>query len=82
MSPTLTESVTASAALPILAISPQRVMRGAGILAKSGALLAQLGSRPLVMGGHQALEVTRSAVLAGLNSRDRTRVDRTGKRVY
>ena len=44
-----------STAFPILNIAPAQVIRGNGVLAKSGDLLTRLGSRPLLVGGHQSL---------------------------
>jgi glycerol dehydrogenase len=43
--------------MPILAVAPAQVMRGAGILAQAGAAIARLGKRPLVVGGDRTLEV-------------------------
>ena len=45
----------ASLAFPILNIAPAQVVRGNGVLAKSGPLLARLGKRPLLVGGSRAL---------------------------
>ncbi len=45
----------ASLAFPILNIAPAQVVRGNGVLAKSGPLLARLGKRPLLVGGSSAL---------------------------
>jgi glycerol dehydrogenase len=44
----------------MLAIAPAQVQRGAGILARSGAAIAQLGQRPLVVGGDRTLELVKS----------------------
>ncbi|MBD0335512.1 MAG: iron-containing alcohol dehydrogenase family protein [Cyanobacteria bacterium Co-bin13] len=43
--------------LPVLAVAPARVMRGAGILAQSQAAIAALGQRPLLIGGNHTLAV-------------------------
>jgi glycerol dehydrogenase len=40
-----------------LAIAPARVLRGENCLANSGKEIAQLGIRPLVVGGNQTIEV-------------------------
>ncbi|MGL5942299.1 MAG: iron-containing alcohol dehydrogenase family protein [Waterburya sp.] len=40
-----------------LAIAPARVLRGENCLANSGKEIAQLGTRPLVVGGNQTIEV-------------------------
>ncbi|MEM6448996.1 MAG: iron-containing alcohol dehydrogenase family protein [Cyanobacteria bacterium P01_D01_bin.105] len=45
----------ASSTFPILNVAPAQVIRGQGVLKTSGALFAQLGKRPLVVGGHQAI---------------------------
>lgn len=45
---------------PVLLIAPARVMRGAGVLAQAGTAIAQLGQRPLVVGGDRTLEAARS----------------------
>ncbi len=41
-----------------LAVAPARVLRGTQILSQSGAEIAQLGRRPLVVGGDRTLAVT------------------------
>ncbi len=50
----------AGSALPTLTIAPAQVLRGAGILEQAGAAIAQLGQRPLVVGGDRTLAVIRS----------------------
>ncbi|MGL6338938.1 MAG: iron-containing alcohol dehydrogenase family protein [Waterburya sp.] len=40
-----------------LAIAPARVLRGENCLANSGKEIAQLGTRPLIVGGNQTVEV-------------------------
>ncbi len=45
----------ASLTFPILNIAPAQVVRGNGVLAKSGPLFARLGKRPLLVGGDRAL---------------------------
>ncbi len=45
----------ASLTFPILNIAPAQVVRGNGVLAKSGPLFARLGKRPLLVGGSSAL---------------------------
>lgn len=40
---------------PILNVAPAQVVRGQGVLANSGTLLAQLGRRPLIVGGRRSL---------------------------
>ena len=45
----------ASAAFPVLSIAPAQVIRGNGVLAKSGSLFTRLGSRPLLVGGKNSL---------------------------
>ncbi|MFK8182970.1 MAG: iron-containing alcohol dehydrogenase family protein [Phormidesmis sp.] len=53
-----------SSTFPILNVAPAQVVRGQGVLSKSGSkgnrLFAQLGQRPLVVGGKQALAVAES----------------------
>ncbi|HEY9737844.1 MAG TPA: iron-containing alcohol dehydrogenase family protein [Trichocoleus sp.] len=46
--------------LPVLAVAPARVMRGAGILAQSHDAIAQLGQRPLLVGGDRTLQAAAS----------------------
>jgi glycerol dehydrogenase-like iron-containing ADH family enzyme len=59
--------LTDSALSPIvLAIAPAQVMRGAQLLQKSGPRLAHLGSRPLIVGGAQALDAVRPALTIAL----------------
>jgi glycerol dehydrogenase-like iron-containing ADH family enzyme len=43
--------------LPVLAVAPARVMRGAGILAQAQGAIAALGQRPLLIGGNRTLKV-------------------------
>ncbi|MBE9064439.1 iron-containing alcohol dehydrogenase family protein [cf. Phormidesmis sp. LEGE 11477] len=52
-----------STTFPILNIAPAQVIRGNGVLAKSGDLLSRLGSRPLLVGGQKSLP-TAQAYLA------------------
>ncbi len=44
-----------SAILPTLCVAPAQVIRGQGVLAKAGSEIAQLGQRPLVVGGDRSL---------------------------
>jgi len=44
---------------PVLNIAPAQVIRGSGVLAQSTELFAQLGSRPLVVGGDRTLNTAR-----------------------
>lgn len=44
-----------SAILPILCVSPAQVIRGQGVLATVGSAIAQLGQRPLLVGGDRSL---------------------------
>ncbi|MGD1918219.1 MAG: iron-containing alcohol dehydrogenase family protein [Pleurocapsa sp.] len=44
---------------PPLSIAPARVLRGENCLADSGKAIARLGSRPLLVGGNQTLEVVK-----------------------
>ncbi|MUL39105.1 iron-containing alcohol dehydrogenase family protein [Gloeocapsopsis dulcis] len=41
-----------------LAVAPARVMRGTKILSQSGEEIAQLGNRPLIVGGDRTLAIT------------------------
>ena len=51
------ERVTSSNSQPIpLIISPGKVLRGDNILSQSGAEIARLGDRPLIVGGDRTLE--------------------------
>ncbi len=45
-----------------LSVAPARVMRGAGILAQAGQLIARLGQRPLVVGGEHSLPAVQPAL--------------------
>lgn len=47
-----------------LAVAPAQVIRGAGILAKSGQRIARWGQRPLVVGGDQTLLVVQASLQA------------------
>lgn len=47
-----------------LAVAPAQVIRGAGILAQTGKLMARLGQRPLVVGGERTLEVVQASLQA------------------
>lgn len=40
---------------PLLSVAPAQVIRGAGILAQAGELIARWGQRPLVVGGDRTL---------------------------
>jgi glycerol dehydrogenase-like iron-containing ADH family enzyme len=51
-----------------LAVAPARVLRGAGALAEAAAAIAQLGQRPLVVGGHRSLELVRPILQGALQS--------------
>ncbi len=48
-------SVVDAVPLPILTIAPAQVVRGAGILAQMGKVIARLGQRPLIVGGDRSL---------------------------
>lgn len=48
---------SAAIEFPTLTIAPAQVMRGAGILRNSGKFIAQLGQRPLLVGGDRTLDV-------------------------
>jgi glycerol dehydrogenase len=51
-----------------LAVAPAQVIRGAGILAKMGQQIAQLGQRPLVVGGDHTLAVVQASLQALVQS--------------
>ncbi len=57
----------ATASLPPLAIAPGQVRRGAGILAAAGDAIAQLGMRPLVIGGAHSLPLVEETLSAIAN---------------
>lgn len=44
-----------SGSLPTLAIAPAQVVRGAGVVATLGEVIARLGQRPLIVGGDRTL---------------------------
>ena len=50
-------STETSTATPTLSVAPAQVWRGDNALAESGDRLADLGKRPLVVGGNQTLEL-------------------------
>jgi glycerol dehydrogenase len=56
---TMTDALLANgstaALLPVLAVAPAQVMRGAGILAQAATAIARLGKRPLIVGGDRTL---------------------------
>ena len=59
-----------SSSFPVLNIAPAQVVRGSGILAQSAELFAQLGQRPLVVGGDRTLKTAwpfLKAPLSGLS---------------
>ncbi|MGB7087064.1 MAG: iron-containing alcohol dehydrogenase family protein [Phormidesmis sp.] len=61
----------AASTFPILNIAPAQVIRGQGVLAQSEPLFAQLGERPLIVGGDRSLAAALpflSAPLATLNT--------------
>ena len=60
---TTTQPVTKQNYSP-LSIAPARILRGANCLADSGREIAQLGSRPLVIGGNRTLEVVTQSLAA------------------
>lgn len=60
-------STTASTSMIRLAIAPAQVMRGADILVQAGAAIAQLGQRPLVVSGNQALAVVQAQLQTAAN---------------
>lgn len=49
-----------------LAIAPAQVIRGAGILAQAGEMIARLGQRPLIVGGDRTLAVVRTCLQSTL----------------
>lgn len=49
-----------------LAIAPAQVIRGAGILAQAGEMIARLGQRPLIVGGDRTLAVVRPCLQPAL----------------
>lgn len=51
---------TTTASLLSLTVAPAQVIRGRGILSQAGATIAQLGSRPLIVGGNQTLATMQS----------------------
>ncbi|MGL5082518.1 MAG: iron-containing alcohol dehydrogenase family protein [Microcoleaceae cyanobacterium] len=57
---TLSDPSFLSTALSPLAIAPAHVVRGSGILPRIGGAIAQLGTRPLVVGGDQSLDLVQS----------------------
>lgn len=58
MSKKATSSVTTTViSHPPLVISPARVLRGENCLANSGKEIAQLGVKPLIIGGNQTIEL-------------------------
>ncbi len=71
-SPSSATSVAAAQAVfPVLSIAPAQVIRGNGVLARSGELFARLGNRPLLVGGDKSLSVALpllSLALADLDS--------------
>lgn len=56
-----------SSAFPILSIAPAQVVRGKGVLEKSGELFARLGRRPLIVGGLRSLQAARPFIEAPLS---------------
>lgn len=62
----------ATANLPPLAISPGQVHRGSGILAAAGDAIAQLGTRPLVIGGDHSLPLVEATLSAIANEQSLT----------
>ncbi len=48
-----------------LAVAPAQVIRGRGVLAQAATAIAQLGSRPLVIGGNHTLTLVKSRVHPG-----------------
>ena len=46
------------ASLPTLTVAPKQVMRGFGILAQVGDILARFGRNSLIIGGDSSLSVT------------------------
>jgi glycerol dehydrogenase len=51
---------TTTASFLTLAVAPAQVIRGKGILPQMGEVLAQMGSRPIVIGGEQSLTLVKS----------------------
>lgn len=49
------QSASSPAILPSLMVAPARIVRGAGLLAEAGSILAQIGQRPLIIGGDRTL---------------------------
>jgi len=51
---------TVASCLPPLMVSPARVLRGWGVLTEVGAAIAQLGRRPLAVGGNHTLPLVQT----------------------
>jgi glycerol dehydrogenase-like iron-containing ADH family enzyme len=60
---TLTDSAPS---FTVLAIAPAQVIRGAQLLQQSGSAIARLGSRPLIVGGANALDAVRPTLTPAL----------------
>ncbi len=63
---------TAATALRSLAIAPRQVLRGCQAVPQAGAAIAQLGQRPLLVGGDRSLTVTQPSLEAALHPYDIT----------
>ncbi|MGC8713998.1 MAG: iron-containing alcohol dehydrogenase family protein [Leptodesmis sp.] len=57
-----------SIALPALSVAPARVIRGQGIVSETGAEMARLGRRPLIVGGDRTLAVVQPHLIPVLKS--------------
>ncbi|MBW4652393.1 MAG: iron-containing alcohol dehydrogenase family protein [Kaiparowitsia implicata GSE-PSE-MK54-09C] len=55
MAHSLSSAADLATSLITTTLAPARVMRGAGALAQAGGAIAQLGQRPLIVGGDRAL---------------------------
>ncbi|MEO1592735.1 MAG: iron-containing alcohol dehydrogenase family protein [Cyanobacteria bacterium J06632_22] len=52
---------------PVLMVAPAQVLRGNGLVAQSGPLLARLGRRPLVVGGSRTLAASHAFLSPALS---------------
>jgi glycerol dehydrogenase-like iron-containing ADH family enzyme len=51
--------MSTSSLMPVLCVSPSRVIRGVGVLAEAGAAIAQFGQRPFLVAGDRTLALVR-----------------------
>lgn len=58
------------ASLPTLTVAPKQVMRGFGILAQVGDILARFGRNSLIIGGDSSLEVTLARLKPALTAQE------------